>query len=431
MLLGNLSRSIFTLLGLVAVLNAFTIKRQASSPSHLNSIYDKTNGLNRTGSNVCKYQETVTKLVNTTYLSTRWTTVYYKTCDFWGCKKISRLGTKQVVSHRLETKYIDRDVYYCCNGWKRPDNTHKSCDIPTCAFACKNGGKCVAPDKCQCVNGYYGSYCQFDNNECQDPSKNDCSQVCINIQGGFKCGCNSGYTLDSDGKTCLDINECSTKKACGCQAQDGVCQATCTNTMGSYKCACPKGYFLNSAELCEDRNECFLDQTLCDHKCLNTPGGYQCQCFKGYHLNNVTNKCQDTNECSIQNGGCTDQCVNLNGTYVCLCPKGKYLADDGKTCKDIDLKSKSETFCQSGALGMLTCDNINDKIKITSVFYGRLTDKICKYGDYTSNLNCNALNAKDNLKECNGMSSCLVMMDMWTDPCPGVEKYTKINYRCE
>jgi len=80
---------------------------------------------------------------------------------------------------------------------------------------------------------------------------------------------------------------------------------------------------------------------------------------------------------------------------------------------------------------MLTCDNINEKINITNVFYGRLTDKVCQNGDYKSNLSCNLPNAYENLKECNGMNSCFVMMDFWKDPCPGVEKYTKVGYRCQ
>ena len=30
----------------------------------------------------------------------------------------------------------------------------------------------------------------------------NCSQTCINTNGSFTCGCNSGYVLDSDGITC-------------------------------------------------------------------------------------------------------------------------------------------------------------------------------------------------------------------------------------
>ena len=30
-----------------------------------------------------------------------------------------------------------------------------------------------------------------------------CDHLCINIEGSFQCACNSGYTLDHDGRTCL------------------------------------------------------------------------------------------------------------------------------------------------------------------------------------------------------------------------------------
>ena len=29
-----------------------------------------------------------------------------------------------------------------------------------------------------------------------------CSQTCTNTEGGFHCGCNSGFVLDDDGATC-------------------------------------------------------------------------------------------------------------------------------------------------------------------------------------------------------------------------------------
>ena len=40
-----------------------------------------------------------------------------------------------------------------------------------------------------------------DIDECTDGT-NNCAQVCINTEGGFTCGCNIGYLLDTDGITC-------------------------------------------------------------------------------------------------------------------------------------------------------------------------------------------------------------------------------------
>ena len=41
-----------------------------------------------------------------------------------------------------------------------------------------------------------------DINECDD-NNGGCSQLCNNTEGSYVCLCNSGYVLDSDGKTCL------------------------------------------------------------------------------------------------------------------------------------------------------------------------------------------------------------------------------------
>ena len=40
-----------------------------------------------------------------------------------------------------------------------------------------------------------------DINECTEGSHN-CNQLCTNTQGSFQCSCRSGYTLNSDGRTC-------------------------------------------------------------------------------------------------------------------------------------------------------------------------------------------------------------------------------------
>ena len=44
-----------------------------------------------------------------------------------------------------------------------------------------------------------------DNDECLNQN-GGCSQKCENIPGSFICSCNSGYTLNSDGKTCKGKN---------------------------------------------------------------------------------------------------------------------------------------------------------------------------------------------------------------------------------
>lgn len=48
-----------------------------------------------------------------------------------------------------------------------------------------------------------------------------------------QCKCWPGFHLKNDGRTCVDIDECSTTLPCS---------QNCTNTYGSFKCLCVDGY---------------------------------------------------------------------------------------------------------------------------------------------------------------------------------------------
>lgn len=49
----------------------------------------------------------------------------------------------------------------------------------------------------------------------------------------LQCKCWPGFQLKNDGKTCVDIDECSSGFPCSQQ---------CINTYGTYKCLCIDGY---------------------------------------------------------------------------------------------------------------------------------------------------------------------------------------------
>uniref|UniRef100_A0A3P9QIY2 Signal peptide, CUB domain, EGF-like 2 n=1 Tax=Poecilia reticulata TaxID=8081 RepID=A0A3P9QIY2_POERE len=150
-----------------------------------------------------------------------------------------------------------------------------------------------------------------------------CDSTCKDTSTGVRCSCPDGFTLQSDGKSCKDIDEC--------ESHNGSCEHFCKNTVGSFECNCRKGFKLLSDERsCQDIDECYFERT-CDHTCVNSPGGFQCLCNKGYTLYGLAH-CGDVNECSVNNGGCEHGCENTVGGFECFCRPGYKLHWNKKDC---------------------------------------------------------------------------------------------------
>ena len=69
------------------------------------------------------------------------------------------------------------------------------------------------------------------------PNRGGCSQGCQNTIGSYSCYCGTGYTLNSDEKSCDNINECLTTHNC-------YSKEFCTDTDGFYTCSCPEHFIL-------------------------------------------------------------------------------------------------------------------------------------------------------------------------------------------
>ena len=162
------------------------------------------------------------------------------------------------------------------------------------------------PEPCQ--KGYIldpvsGSGC-IDIDECTKKT-HECNlgQTCHNHPGSYTCECSAGYEIGPD-KQCVDVNECRIYAALVCMDEDECqktllqCQHGCINTRGSYICTCKFGFRLNSdSRSCTDIDECkeFKEKNLCNGTCVNTLGSYACSCPAGYKFDVDQRTCQGTN----------------------------------------------------------------------------------------------------------------------------------------
>ncbi|CAL2030445.1 unnamed protein product [Caenorhabditis brenneri] len=136
-------------------------------------------------------------------------------------------------------------------SWKTPENPCEN------MFACKKSyswddQKCI--NQTELCNGKKDCPRGDDESEkCSECSTKHCEYQCKNTPTGAKCVCESGYRLDSDNVTCVDLDECT--------LPERACHHFCENTIGSFHCSCAKGYHLKVDEKsCElsDTSEGFL-----------------------------------------------------------------------------------------------------------------------------------------------------------------------------
>nr|XP_058919815.1 vitamin K-dependent protein S [Kogia breviceps] len=157
-------------------------------------------------------------------------------------------------------------------------------------MTCKDG---QATFTCICKSGWQGEKCEFDINECKNPSNvnGGCSQICDNTPGSYHCSCKSGFVMLSNKKDCKDVDECSVKPSiCG--------TAVCKNIPGDFECDCTEGYRYNPiSKSCEDVDEC--SENMCAQLCVNHPGGYSCYCDgkKGFKLAQDQKSCEAVPVC--------------------------------------------------------------------------------------------------------------------------------------
>lgn len=124
---------------------------------------------------------------------------YITTCK--GHRICSLYRTTYKVSFRQVKKEVLQTSYICCPGWQKKHPSATSCDEAVCRKPCQNGGICTRPNVCECHPGWGGKYCHVDVDECRARVP-FCAHRCVNTVGSYKCECQPGFSLGSDGKSC-------------------------------------------------------------------------------------------------------------------------------------------------------------------------------------------------------------------------------------
>ena len=106
-----------------------------------------------------------------------------------------------------------------------------------------------------------------------------------NTIGSFVCGCDSGYALQPDQSTCKAVSNTISCPA-GYSCEDNECTMRGADTICTY---CERGTELSSdGRTCIDIDECVLQHDICPSlisTCNNTYASYYCQCNQGYSAN--------------------------------------------------------------------------------------------------------------------------------------------------
>ncbi|KRX53422.1 Fibulin-1 [Trichinella sp. T9] len=226
----------------------------------------------------------------------------------------------------------------CRAGYMLNADGRTCSDIDECALGTHN---CGPGFTCRNTHGSFRCERRF----CPSGQQwNSTAKRCVTISG-----CSHGFYLASDG-SCQDINECQNRSSVLCSTH-----GSCVNTVGSFHCVCDPGYELSSdGRQCVDVDECRTGTAQCEHRCVNIPGSYQCVCERGYSLGVDGRSCVDIDECKMWNtqgtAMCMGKCINTAGSFRCECPPGFRLNSDSRTCEDIDecqqgLCSKDDDIC--------------------------------------------------------------------------------------
>ncbi|XP_062609553.1 uncharacterized protein LOC134271352 [Saccostrea cucullata] len=289
------------------------------------------------------------------------------------------------------------------NGCKECENGYygRGCDLQ-CLCDTNNTDSCDSMNGfCNCKEGWEGTYCSDDINECMNSSICGTISYCLNLNGSYSCHCEDGFFLDGGlcvgcplktyGQNCSSICTCDFNNTQSCEKQNGTCNcktgwqgknctedipectnnpyicgnnSSCNEIQGSYSCICDIGFKMSSTQNCTKCSDItFGDQ--CSETCsCNVVGSIDCDditglctCKDGWNGSN----CEFTNECDSGANNChkNASCQDTKDSYNCSCNVGFYGGGINCTeCSDTTFGDQCSETCSCNVVGSIDCDDI-------------------------------------------------------------------------
>ncbi|KAK0142000.1 Bone morphogenetic protein 1 [Merluccius polli] len=200
-----------------------------------------------------------------------------------------------------------------------------------------------------------------ETDECSAPGGGGCEQRCLNTPGSFRCACDPGYELASDGHRC-ETAACGgfITQLNGSLSTPGWPREYPPNKNCVWHLVAPTQYCITlifDAFETESNDVCKYDYVevasglspsdarLHGRFCgSDMPGVITSQLNNmrvEFKSDNTVSKTgfmahffSDKDECSQENGGCQQECVNTVGSYSCSCSAGFVLQDNKHDCKE-------------------------------------------------------------------------------------------------
>ncbi|XP_053386927.1 uncharacterized protein LOC123542089 isoform X2 [Mercenaria mercenaria] len=269
---------------------------------------------------------------------------------------------------------------------------------------------------CTCKEGWIGSSCSEDIDECEENStlcQSIENSTCENTNGSYMCRCNEG--LREQGNICTDCDiwkyghDCKSNCTCNiskseyCDPVNGVC--TCKAGWNGVNCE-------NDIDECKQENICPDNST-----CENSLGTFNCRCNKGY----LTMELGTCKECGERHYGdnCSEECMcNFYHTKTCHHVSGNCSCIpgwSGRDCSDdVDECTEDSTTCNTKMNS--TCENSIGSFHCTCNAGFREQKDMClqcsdnTYGtNCTGQCNCHAKNSANEVQTCDivtGICNC-------------------------